>query len=45
MWTGVREITLKEGWDTLKLVLWDERVGRLISMAEYDGMYGADGAQ
>lgn len=45
MWTGVREITLKQGWETLKLVLWDEQVGRLISMAEYDQLYGADGAK
>ena len=39
MWKGVREITLQEGWSTLRLVLWDEKVNRLITMAEFDEMY------
>lgn len=39
MWAGVREITLAESWKTLRLVLWDEQLGRLITMAEYDQLY------
>ena len=36
MWKGVRTITLREGWDSLKLTLWSESKNRLVSFEEVD---------
>lgn len=46
MWDGIRTITLTEGWDSLRFVLWDHVRDRLISMDELDAaikQYGDDG--
>lgn len=36
MWEGVKIITLREGWDSLSLTLYDEQLGRLVSFKELD---------
>lgn len=36
MWKGVRNITLREGWDSLKLTLWSESKNRLVTFDEVD---------
>lgn len=36
MWKGIRTITLEEGWDSMKLVLWSEVKDRLVSFEELD---------
>lgn len=38
MWHGVRTITFREGWDSLKLVLWSEKKKRLVSFDELDAL-------
>ena len=36
MWNGIRRITLREGWDALRLVLWSETKNRLVSFEDVD---------
>jgi omega-6 fatty acid desaturase (delta-12 desaturase) len=36
MWKGIRTITLREGWDSMKLVLWSESKEKLVSFEEVD---------
>lgn len=36
MWNGIRTITLREGWDSMRLTLWSESQNRLVSCKEAD---------
>lgn len=36
MWKGIRTITLEEGWDSMKLVLWSDAKKSLVSFEELD---------
>jgi hypothetical protein len=36
MWSGIRTITLREGWNSMDLVLWSEAKEKLVSFEEVD---------
>ena len=36
MWKGIRTMTISEGWDSMKLVLWSDVKERLVSFEELD---------
>jgi len=36
LWNGIRAITIREGWDSLRLVMWSEEKKRLITYDELD---------
>jgi omega-6 fatty acid desaturase (delta-12 desaturase) len=36
MWDGIQTMTLREGWDSMKLVLWSESKEKLVSFEEVD---------
>lgn len=36
MWSGIRKITFREGWDSLRLALWSDAKKRLVTFEEVD---------
>ena len=38
MWSGIQTMTLRDGWDSLKLTLWSESKNRLVSFEELEKM-------
>ena len=36
MWSGIRKITFREGWDSLRLTLWSDAKKRLVTFEEVD---------